>query len=193
MDIVFGGLFRMKSNLYIKKDIDIKDGLVSLEYTDQFWYLLESLGNNDYQVVCQESKREYASLEALEKDFISLENFLKQAKPIGHQFLRTKAIIDSDGEIDRKYTYLNGYNEYIALYAYEGIVLAYQVNPYFDGYNFYDNTSYHQYTIIPAFYVKDGNYSLSGETSYLEKDTTYDEVIKQERPRARRRLVLKQD
>lgn len=190
---MFGGLFQMRSNLYIKKDIDNKDGLISLEYIDQFWHLLESIESTSYQVVCQDSKREYDSLEALEQDFISLESFLKQSNPVGLQFIRTEAIIDNDGEIDRKYTYLNGYNEYIALYAYLGITLAYQVNPYFDGYNLYDNTSYHQYTIIPAFYIKDGNYSLSGETCYLEKDTTYDEVIKQERPRVKRRLVLKQD
>lgn len=180
----------MKSNLYIKRDIDIINKSISLEHTNDFWHLRSG---SSLELTCLDTKRIYSNEEELTKDFISLEDYLKESIPLGYQFQRTKPIIDIDGDKDYKYTRFNGYNEYIALYNYDGIILAYQVNPYFDDYNYYEESGYHKYTIIPAFYVKDGNYSLSGETCYLEKDTTYDEIIKQEQPRAKRRLVLKQD
>lgn len=184
----------MKSNIYIKRDIDIRNGLISLENIDCFWYLCSAKENDGYKVICRDSIREYSSLEELNKDFISLEDFLRNASKLGYQFVRTEAIIDNDGEIDRKYTYLNGYNEYIALLYYEGITLAYQVNPYFDDNNYYDDTSYHQYTIIPKYYTKDGNYSLSGYSTYLNKKSIYDEIVKEEKCKLKRRgLVLKKD
>ena len=175
----------MKSNLYIKRDIDIINGAISLEHTDAFWHLKES---SSLELTCLDTTRIYSNEEELTKDFISLEDYLKESISLGYQFQRTEPIIDSDNDKDYKYTRLNGYNEYIALYNYDGIILAYQINPYFDDYNYYEETGYHKYTIIPKFYTQDKHFSLSGIPGNIDKIDTYYAVLSQEKAK---RLVLK--
>lgn len=183
--IVSGGYF-MQSNLYIKRDVDKKEGIISLENLDSFWTLSSS---STYEVSCRGNVRKYATLESLEKDFISLEKFLSKATKLGYEFQRTAGIVDDDNEIDNRYTGDSGYNEYIALYTYAGIVLAYQINPYFD-YNFSEDAAYHCYTIIPKFYTKDGNYTLTGKPGLLDKRDIYYDIISQER-KNEKKLALK--
>lgn len=176
----------MQSNLYIKRDVDKKDGIISLENLNSFWTISS---RSTHEISCRDCVRKYATLESLEKDFISLEEFFSKATNLGYEFQRTAGILDDDNETDNRYTSNSGYNEYIALYTYAGIVLAYQINPYFD-YNFSEDEAYHCYIIIPKFYTKDGNYTLTGKPGLLDKRDIYYDIVSQEKGKSKR-LVLK--
>ena len=56
----------MKSNLYIKRDIDIINKSISLEHTNDFWHLRSG---SSLELTCLDTKRIYSNEEELTKDF----------------------------------------------------------------------------------------------------------------------------
>lgn len=172
----------MVSNIYIKKDEDKGNNSIYLGGLSKFWHLKE---DNGYVLTCEDFVKRYKSIDDVNKEFISLEEFLKCATYVGYQFQRTEPIKDLDDEFDSNYTRFNGYSVYIALYENEGIILAYHMNSRFEQYD---------YVVIPKFYTKDGKYAFIGKDAFISyKDIIYKQIIKQENKPEDKGLVLKKD
>ena len=173
----------MVSNIYIKKDEDKGNNSIYLGGLSKFWHLNED--NDEYILSCEDFVKRYKSIDDVNKEFISLEEFLKSATYVGYQFQRTEPIKDLDDEFDSNYTRFNGYSVYIALYENDGIILAYHMNSRFEQYD---------YAVIPKFYTKDGKYEFIGKDAFISyKDIIYKQIIKQEDKEKESKLVLTRD
>ena len=113
----------MQSNIYIKRDKDGKEEKHSLNIggLNCFWHLQEV--ENGYILTCEDYRKEFASLDEVNKYFISLEEFLKSSEYVGKQFQRTMPLKDDDDCLDYNYTKANRYSMYLALYEKDGIFL----------------------------------------------------------------------
>ena len=172
----------MVSNIYIKKDEDKGNNSIYLGGLSKFWHLKE---DNGYVLTCDDFIKRYKSIDDVNKEFISLEEFLKSVTYVGYQFQRTELIKDLDDKFDSNYTRFNGYSVYIALYENDGVILAYHMNSRCEQYD---------YAVIPKFYTKDGKYVFIGKDAFISyKDVIYKQIIKQENKSEDRGLVLKKD
>ena len=173
----------MVSSIYIKKDEDKGNNSIYLGGLSKFWHLKED--NGEFVLSCDDFVKRYKGMDEVNKDFISLEEFLKGAKYIGYQFQRTEAIKDLDDEFDSNYTRFNGYSVYVALYENDGVILAYHMNSRFEQYD---------YVVIPRFYTKDGKYEFLGKDAFISyKDDVYKQIIEQEDKTKGKGLVLEKD
>lgn len=179
-----GGLF-MQSNIYIKRDKDGKEEKHSLNIggLNGFWHLQEI--ENGYILTCEDYRKEFASLDEVNKYFINLEEFLKSSKYVGRQFQRTMPLKDDDDCLDYSYTKANRYSIYLALYEKDGIFIAYRLNELFD---------YHDYVVIPKHYTEDKNYELSDLKTLISfPNALYDKIVVQESKPKNKELTLKRD
>ena len=95
----------MISSIYIKKDEDKGNNSIYLGGLGKFWHLKE---DNGYVLTCDDFVKRYKSIDDVNKEFISLEEFLKSATYVGYQFQRTEPIKDLDDEFDSNYTRFKG-------------------------------------------------------------------------------------
>ena len=166
----------------IIEDINYYKEMNYLEYeTINNFYQLNTNGLEFNIINCTDKNQyaEYIDKETMERDYISLIDFLQQAKFIGRKFYRTKSIISASVYEAIAYMEDNDYEnneitEYIVLYATENLFLIKSIHQH--GEKYFTN-----YEIVDERYIKDNNYKFYGEVhnEYKDKNSLYIDILKE--------------
>lgn len=125
----------------------------ALSGTDEYWILVDTEnGIKIKEQVPFDPARTYKNKEELNKDFISLHDFLSESIYVGRYFRRTKPL-----DNDRNFMIENG--NYLVLYKNNNNMIALE-----------NSKEEKEYVIITSKYIEDDNFEFYGEYTEEYKD-----------------------
>ncbi len=141
--------------------------------TSDFWKIF--IGDSITMHMCDPSydiERNYENKDDMQKEFISLYDFLKKAAFVGREFRRTKPATLQSGNVSKDFIDDGFSNDkYIVLYATQELFLVKEI----------EKSGSERYRLINSIFTLDGNYEFFGKVyeEYHDIDKVYSEIIKQ--------------
>lgn len=141
-------------------------------WADWFWHLRKT---NDWYNISTithlhiDEEREYNTLEDVNRDFISLMDFLEKAEYVGRYFKRTAPHI-SDG------SYMEEDKSCFILYKLEDVAICKVISI-----NVFTGEDEERFEVLSGRYLEDGNYKYYGDVidSFDDKVGIYNEIYNQ--------------
>lgn len=174
--------YELEERLYeLIKEYNYLKGMNGIDYAPMLdFYFLNTNGVN-HQIINSANTREYEEykdIKDINKNYISLVDFLENSEFIGRKFYRTKSIISPS--ISEAISYMEEDNdeleiiEYIALYKTNDLLLIKRI---------YKNKDFYltNYDIVDKRYIQDNNLEYYGKVyeEYKDKYNLYMDILRE--------------